>query len=365
MKQLFGAIYEKKKVLVTGHTGFKGSWLSLWLNELGADVSGYALLPDTSPNHFELLRLPVESIIGDVRRLDALDRIMVSLQPEIVFHLAAQALVRKSYKRPRDTLETNIMGTINVLEACRKTGSVKAVINVTSDKCYENREWVWGYRENDALGGVDPYSVSKSCSELITRAYRKSLFDSGHPGGRRILLATVRAGNVIGGGDWSEDRLVPDLIKALANERKAIVRNPNATRPWQHVLEPLSGYLQLGQMLLQGRASFADAWNFGPKDVVGVTVEEMAERLKNACAGMDYEVKQLEDDFHEAHSLRLDCSKAGTMLHWRGVWDSAKAVDQTMKWYEDYYENGIVNSLKDIAQYVGDAKKDGIEWAKT
>ncbi|WP_155315058.1 CDP-glucose 4,6-dehydratase [Desulfosarcina alkanivorans] len=364
MKTLFGGIYDKKRVLVTGHTGFKGSWLSLWLNELGAEVTGYALPPDTSPSHYELLGLPVESLIGDVRDPEAFAGVMERRQPEIVFHLAAQPLVRRSYKIPRETFETNIMGTVNVLEACRKTASVTAIINVTSDKCYENREWARGYKENDAMGGFDPYSASKGCSELITGAYRKSFFTSDCPDDRRILLASARAGNVIGGGDWAEDRLVPDLIRALANREKAIIRNPNATRPWQHILEPLSGYLQLGQMLLQGNAVYADSWNLGPKDETEVTVGELAERCRNCCPGMDYEVRQCEKALHEADSLKLDCSKANTKLRWKGVWDSSTAVDKTVKWYGDYYDKGIVNSMNDIAQYVADAEKDGIEWVK-
>ena len=364
MKNLFGGIYNKRKVLITGHTGFKGSWLALWLSEMGADVVGYSLDPQTIPSHFVLLDIPMTSVIGDIRDLNHLSETFQRYEPEIVFHMAAQPLVRLSYKEPKETIEINVMGVVNVFEACRNTPSVKAVINITSDKCYENKEWVWGYRENDAMGGFDPYSASKGCSELVTSAYRNSFFHPEQYGQRhQVLVASVRAGNVVGGGDWAEDRLIPDIIKAVNSKKKVIIRNPHATRPWQHVLEPLSGYLHLGQKLLQGKKEFADAWNFGPKDEEAVTVGEIVEQFKSSWVDMDYEIQQDGNNPHEASLLKLDCSKAHTVLHWRSVWDSPITIERTVNWYREYYENKGVISLSDINSYVADAQKKKVEWA--
>ncbi len=364
MKNLFGGIYNNKRVLITGHTGFKGSWLALWLTKLGAEVAGYALEPPASPSHYDLLSLPMTSIIGDVRDIEKLSDTFERYRPEIVFHMAAQPLVRHSYRDPKYTLETNIMGTVNVLEACRSIPSVKAIINITSDKCYENKEWVWGYRENDAMGGADPYSASKGCSELVTSAYRNSFFHPEQYGQRhQVLVASVRAGNVVGGGDWAEDRLIPDIIRALSNKKKVIIRNPHATRPWQHVLEPLSGYLHLGQKLLQGKKEFADAWNFGPKDEEAVTVGEIVEQFKSSWVDMDYEIQQDGNNPHEAGLLKLDCSKAHIKLHWKSVWDSLTTIERTVEWYKEYYKNNGVISLRDISVYVADAQRMNVEWA--
>lgn len=273
MRNLFCGVYKKRKVLITGHTGFKGSWLTFWLSQMGADVLGYALEPDTNPNHFSMLDLPIASVIGDIRDIEHLTRVFDRFQPEIIFHLAAQSLVRRSYDDPAETFKTNVIGTVNIFEACRRTSSVRAVINVTSDKCYENREWLWGYRENDPMGGYDPYSASKGCAELVTSAYRNSFFNLAEYDRKHYtLLASVRAGNVIGGGDWAKDRIMTDIMEAVSQGEKLYIRNPRATRPWQHVLEPLSGYLLLGQKLLEGEKEFAEAWNFGPNDDGAISI---------------------------------------------------------------------------------------------
>ena len=320
---MFNRIYHNTRVLITGHTGFKGSWLALWLSTMGANVTGYSLPPPTEPNHFDLLGLDINSIIGDIRDAEKLKRVFKEQQPEIVFHLAAQPIVRFSYKDPVETFSSNVMGTINVFEASRESGTVRAIVNVTSDKCYENREWPWGYREIDPLGGYDPYSASKGCAELITSCWRNSFFNLKDYGStHHTLLASGRAGNVIGGGDWAADRLIPDMMRAVSQNGKVKIRNPHATRPWQHVLEPLSGYLLLGQRLLEGRKEFAEAWNFGPSDDGNATVEEIVGQVKKAWPKIDYEIQCDSDQPHEAGMLRLDCSKARAKLQWRPVWDA-------------------------------------------
>lgn len=345
--------------MITGHTGFKGSWLALWLKELGAKVVGYSLEPPTKPNHFELLKLDIISIIGDIRDAEKLHRAFRAHDPEIVFHLAAQPLVRYSYKNPVETFETNVMGTINVFESCRNTKTVRAIVNITSDKCYENKEWVWGYRENDTMGGFDPYSASKGCAELVTNSYRNSFFNPAHS---PALLASARAGNVIGGGDWAEDRLFPDIMKATGGGGKVVIRNPKATRPWQHVFEPLSGYLRLGQKLLEGRREFAEGWNFGPGDESNICVEDLASRVKTEWAGVRYEIQNSHGNPHEAVLLKLDCSKAHARLQWRPVWDIRKTVEITTRWYKEFYENGEINSRVDLNRYMADAKSQKLEW---
>lgn len=396
---LFGDIYSGRRVLITGHTGFKGSWLALWLKELGAEVIGYALEPTTNPNHFELLTKPLTlspshpltfvSIIEDIRDGKKLKEAFQTYSPDIVFHLAAQPLVRYSYKNPVETFETNVMGTINVLEACRHNESVRAIVNVTSDKCYENKEWVWGYRENDPMGGYDPYSASKGCAELVTNSYRNSFFSPTHPPSHPLtclpthpltpspshlltlspphpftLLASARAGNVIGGGDWAEDRLVPDIMKAAGENKKVIIRNPKATRPWQHVLEPLSGYLRLGQKLLEGKREFAEGWNFGPDDESNISVENMALRVKGEWERVEYEMRTDTNNPHEAGLLKLDCSKAHARLQWRPVWDIKKTIETTTRWYKEFYENGKINSLVDLNGYIVDAKSKKLAWTE-
>jgi CDP-glucose 4,6-dehydratase len=333
--RLFSNIYQGKRVLVTGHTGFKGSWLCAWLTSLGAEVLGFSLDPNTSPNHFELIRsdLAMESVFGDIRDLVALQKNWAAFQPEIVFHLAAQPLVRLSYEKPLETLHTNILGTANVFEACRHTPSVRAIVNITSDKCYENREWAWGYRENDPMGGYDPYSASKGCAELVTAAYRNSFFSGDSSS---LLLASVRAGNVIGGGDWAKDRIVTDMMEAASRDEKLRIRNPQATRPWQHVLEPLSGYLLLGQRLLEGEKAYADAWNFGPNDDGAISVIQVVQEMQKTWNRIDYQVEANENNPHEAGMLKLDCSKTKMRLKWKGVWNSRITFTQTAEWYKKF-----------------------------
>jgi CDP-glucose 4,6-dehydratase len=311
--------WQDKKVLLTGHTGFKGSWLSVWLQMLGAQVVGYSLPAHTQPCLFDLAQVGnrMTSIVGDVRDLDHLVQMMKNFQPEIVIHMAAQALVRESYKNPVNTYTVNVMGTVNLLEAVRQVRGVKAVVNVTSDKCYENQEWVWGYRESEAMGGYDPYSSSKGCSELVTTAYRNSFFHPTSYEQHGVGIATARAGNVIGGGDWASDRLIPDILKAWQKGQKALIRYPNAIRPWQHVLEPLSGYLILAEHLYRDGSTYGGAWNFGPNESdaqkAGWIVEQMAD-LWGRNAGWDQEASLHP---HEANYLKLDCSKARSQLKWR------------------------------------------------
>lgn len=365
METLFNNIYKDKVVLVTGHTGFKGSWLSLWLKELGANVIGYALEPPTKPNHFELLKLNITSIIDDIRDRKRLSNTFNKYKPDIVFHLAAQPLVRDSYSDPVYTFETNIMGTINVFESCRKADSVKAIINVTSDKCYENKEWIWGYRENDPMGGYDPYSVSKGCSELVTSAYRNSFFNLNDYGKtHNILLSSVRAGNVIGGGDWAKYRLIPDIMKATKKNETVIIRNPDATRPWQHVLEPLSGYLLLGEKLLEGKKEFAEAWNFAPESNEFVKVYDVVNLIKKYWHKVDFKILKKAVDLHEANLLKLDCSKANIKLNWRSVWSSKKTFEKTVNWYKNFYEKSKINTLKDINNYITDAIEQNLLWTR-
>ena len=363
MRNLFCGVYKKRKVLITGHTGFKGSWLTFWLSQMGADVLGYALEPDTNPNHFSMLDLPIASVIGDIRDIEHLTRVFDRFQPEIIFHLAAQSLVRRSYDDPAETFKTNVMGTVNIFEACRRTSSVRAVINVTSDKCYENREWLWGYRENDPMGGYDPYSASKGCAELVTSAYRNSFFNLAEYDRKHYtLLASVRAGNVIGGGDWAKDRIMTDIMEAVSQGEKLYIRNPRATRPWQHVLEPLSGYLLLGQKLLEGEKEFAEAWNFGPNDDGAISIVQMVKQIQKIWNKIDYQVEQDKNNPHEAGLLKLDCSKARMKLNWNGAWDSRTTFAKTAIWYQSYYENQQVITEDQLKEYVVDAGELGLAW---
>jgi len=357
----FQGIYTGKRVLITGHTGFKGSWLAFWLTKMGADILGYALEPATDPNHFSMLNLPVDSVIGDIRDIEHLANVFKRFQPEIVFHLAAQPLVRLSYEEPLETLHTNILGTANVLEVCRRTSSVRAIINITSDKCYKNREWVWGYRENDPMGGYDPYSASKGCAELITSAYRNSFFNLDNYGKKhQILLSSVRAGNVIGGGDWSKDRIVTDMMESVASGKTFFIRNPHATRPWQHVLEPLSGYLLLGQKLLEGKKEFAEAWNFGPNDDGAIPVVQMVQEMQKIWNKIDYQIEQNKNNHHEAGLLKLDCSKARIRLNWKGIWDSRTTFAKTAEWYQKFYEEGSVITESQLESYIQDGSSKRI-----
>lgn len=333
MKGLFNDVFEGKTVLVTGHTGFKGSWLSIWLNELGANVVGYALAPHTKDDNFVVSGVgkKIESNIGDIRDFDGIRRVFNKYHPEIVFHMAAQPLVRLSYAQPKLTYDTNIGGTVNLLECCRASSSVKVIINVTTDKCYENKEWVWGYRENDTLGGYDPYSSSKACSEIITAAYRNSFFNLGNE-----FLSSVRAGNVIGGGDWNTDRLIPDCIRALKKGEPIKIRAPHALRPWQHVLDALSGYLLLASKMYEDGDKYAGAWNFGPHYSSVITVEELVVRVISDWGGGSFKdlPKQSPQIKHESNLLMLDISKAFNLLNWSPLLSVDEAIEYTVDWYK-------------------------------
>jgi CDP-glucose 4,6-dehydratase len=343
--------WKGKKVFITGHTGFKGSWLSIWLNSMGAILTGYALVPNTKPNFFDaaLVADDMESIVGDVRDLDKLTQAMSGFAPDIVIHMAAQPLVRLSYKNPVDTYSTNVMGTVNLLEAVRSVASVKAVVNVTTDKCYENKEWSWGYREDEPMGGHDPYSNSKGCSELVTAAYRSSFFN----GSGSANIASGRAGNVIGGGDWAEDRLIPDFFRSFENNQSVVIRNPSATRPWQHVLEPLSGYLVLAEQLYLNGDRYAEAWNFGPEDddvkPVRSIIEYLVERWGDGASWIHDESEQP----HEAQLLKLDISKAKQLLGWQPKWSLFRALDSIVEWQKIWLSGGDLKmvTLKQIRQF--------------
>ena len=345
-----------KKVFLTGHTGFKGSWISLWLQQLGAELTGYALKPPTNPSLFEVANVAqgMRSIIGDIRDNSKLINTMREASPDIVIHMAAQPLVRRSYVDPIETYSTNVMGTVHILEAVRQTPSVRAMINVTSDKCYENKEWVWGYREFEPMGGFDPYSNSKGCAELVTSAYRNSFFNpvkfnSEH----HVALATARAGNVIGGGDWAEDRLIPDILRAISDGLPVIIRNPNAIRPWQHVLEPLSGYLLLAQKLYEEGIAYAEAWNFGPNDDDSKPVKWIAEHLTHHWGdGASWQLDQSNHP-HEAHFLKLDCSKAKMRLNWFPRWDLMHSLEMIIDWQRKWIKKGDMRSatLNQIEQF--------------
>ncbi len=365
MTSLFSLIYKNKTVLVTGHTGFKGSWLVYWLSQMGAKVIGYSLEAPTNPNHIELLDLDITSIIGDIRDLDKLNQVFSEYKPDIVFHLAAQPLVRLSYENPIETYETNVIGTLKVFEASR-INNVKAIVNITSDKAYENKEWVWGYRENDPMGGYDPYSSSKGCADILATSYRNSYFNiNEYKKTHNTLIATCRAGNVIGGGDWAKDRLITDIMISVSIGKKVRIRNPKATRPWEHVLEPLSGYLQIGQKLLEEKVEFAEAWNFGPSDEGSITVEEVVLNVKKHWNKIDYEINRDPNQLHEANLLKLDCSKAHILLNWKDVWDSDTTFEKTVKWYKAYYENNKnIITKEDLQNYINDAKKLNLEWTK-
>ena len=356
-------VFSGRRVLVTGHTGFKGSWLCEWLLSLGADVTGIALAPATTPALFNLLGLSqrIRHHVTDVRDIAAISAIFGAVQPEVVFHLAAQPLVRLSYREPRETWEVNVGGTVNVLEAVRASESVRACVVVTSDKCYDNREWPWGYRESDPMGGHDPYSSSKGAAELAVASWRKSfLAQSG------CRLASARAGNVIGGGDWAADRIVVDFVTAVAAGRTLSLRNPQATRPWQHVLEPLSGYLDLAARLFgDGGETFADSWNFGPAEASVVTVGELARYLVQAWGSGTIEDVSRPGQLHEAGSLKLDCSKARSRLGWHGIWDVPQTVAATVEWYRQHHQGRNIDAItrEQISTYTLQARHAGIPWA--
>lgn len=353
---LFGGQFRGRRVLLTGHTGFKGSWMALWLQRMGAEVTGIALAPATEPSHWALTAPPIRSLMIDVRDAAAVGAAVRQHQPEIVFHLAAQALVRPSYQRPVETWSTNVMGTTHVLEACRLTPGVRAIVVVTSDKCYDNPETGQAFVESDPLGGYDPYSASKAATELVAASYRRSFFGTGP------LLATARAGNVIGGGDWAADRLLPDLVRGVQRGRPTVIRNPDATRPWQHVLESVSGYLQLGQRLLEGDDAAAGAWNFGPGPEGNVSVGRMLEGLRSHWPGLAWQVER-DESRHEARLLQLDAGKARRQLAWRPVWTLQRTQAATAEWYSHFLAHGEALSDRQLGAYLLDAQAAGLGWA--
>ncbi len=346
--------WKGKKVYVTGHTGFKGSWLCLWLQDMGAIVKGFALEPNTNPNLFTFAKVGqnMDSEIGDITDLKHIADSMIAFNPEVLIHMAAQPLVRLSYQEPVLTYATNVMGTVNVLEAARKCINLKAIVSVTTDKCYENKEWAWGYRENEAMGGHDPYSSSKGCAELVTSAYRNSFFNSPN----QASLASARAGNVIGGGDWSDDRLIPDILKAFEKNEPVIVRNPMSTRPWQHVLEPLSGYLVLAEHLYEEGIAYAEAWNFGPKDEDCKSVNWILDKMVSKWGkGASWELDK-NNNPHEAGYLKLDCSKAAMQLNWRPKWNLEETLESIINWQQNFLtgKNSKELCLREIAKYQKD-----------
>jgi CDP-glucose 4,6-dehydratase len=353
---MFSGIYAERRILVTGHTGFKGSWLCLWLASLGAQVRGFSLAPDTRPSHWDLLGLQaIDDVRGDLRDPAAVDAAIRDWQPEIVFHLAAQPLVRRSYREPVVTFDTNVMGLVHVLEALRKTPSVRVFVNATTDKVYADAIRADGYVESDPLGGHDPYSTSKACAELVTESYRKSFLAPA------VQMATARAGNVIGGGDWAEDRLVPDIVRAVAGKTRLDIRNPSAVRPWQHVLEPLSGYLRLGQALFEGDVT-SYAWNFGPSVDANLPVSGLIEGIRRHWPELAVAVSPGPHP-HEAEVLRLDCKHASTDLGWTPVWDAAETIQRTVDWYGAYLADGTVATRLDLDAYIQAAKARGLSWA--
>jgi len=354
------SFWKGKTVFITGHTGFKGSWLSLWLQSMGARITGFSLPPPTDPSLFVVGRVHegMESINGDIRNLEQLQAAIERNKPEIVVHMAAQSLVRYSYQNPIDTYSTNVMGTVNVLEAVHRVGSVRVVINVTSDKCYENREWVWGYRENEPMGGHDPYSSSKGCAELVTSAYRRSFFNIDDYAKHGVALASVRAGNVIGGGDWAEDRLIPDILRAITQKKPVVIRNPRAIRPWQHVLEPLKGYLLLAEKMWESGPEFSEGWNFGPNDDDAKSVEWIVNEMTGQWRGGATWKLDDREHSHEANYLKLDISKAKLRLGWRPRLRLEDALQRVVAWHKAQQSKAemrqfTINQIEEYAQLPG------------
>ncbi len=343
--------WKGKRVFLTGHSGFKGSWLSLWLQKMGSTVKGYSLPPPTTPSLFEVANVGtnMESEFADIRDLEQLRNSMVSFNPDVLIHMAAQPLVRLSYTNPVDTYATNVMGTVNVLEAAKFCTNLRAIVSVTTDKCYENKEWLWGYRENEPMGGHDPYSSSKACAELVTSAYRQSFFYKSD----QASLASARAGNVIGGGDWAVDRLIPDILHAFEKGEAVKVRNPLATRPWQHVLEPLSGYLILAEHLYYYGKDFAEAWNFGPKDEDCRSVNWILDKMTATWGDGASWILDEESNPHEAGYLKLDCSKAAARLNWKPRWQLDHTLNLIVKWHQNWQSGSNMHEqcLQEIAAY--------------
>ncbi len=355
--------YKNKKVLITGHTGFKGSWLAFWLHNLKADVYGYSLAPPTDPCLFEILNLSgkINHNSGDILDSEKLNLLFQEIQPEIVFHLAAQPIVRRSYIIPKLTYETNVIGTINVLEAIRNTKSVKSAVVVTSDKCYENTASINGYRESDPMGGYDPYSSSKGCTELVVSAYRKSFYNVSKYGDQhQVAIASARAGNVIGGGDWAEDRLIPDCAKSISRDEEIIIRNPVAVRPWQHVLEPLAGYLLLGRQLFLNGSEYSSAWNFGPNEEDAISVEEVVRGIIKEWGRGSFRI-EADKIFHEEKYLKLNIDKAKNLLGWNPAYSVSEAIDKTTDWYKNYYDHKEIDIVdftrSQIEEYENKIKK--------
>jgi len=357
MTELFQGAFRNRRVLVTGHTGFKGSWLCLWLERLGARVVGFSLGPPTQPSHFELLGLNMESLNGDIRDLDHFGSVIEVTRPEIIFHLAAQSLVSESFFDPTGTFATNVQGTANLLECCRSCPSVQAVVVVSSDKCYHIYDQANAFRETDKLGGLDPYSASKAGTELVVMSYRDSFFK--HNG---VLVASCRAGNVLGGGDWASNRLLPDLMVAAFHRRVVTIRRPEAIRPWQHVLDVLAGYLLLAMRLVQGDRSCASAWNFGPREFAGVTVKEITSMVKAEWEAVDFTCDGIQT-FPETAVLRLNSNRAMNLLDWEPIWSSIeKTIYETVGWYRQYYETEAVISGTQLDRYVEEAKRKDCAW---
>ncbi len=360
LNHLFKGIYKDKTVLVTGHTGFKGSWLAFWLQKMGAKAIGYALKSNLAYNHLDLLPNPnLTSYLYNINDQTVLEKVIQEHRPDIIFHLAAQSIVRYSYQNPVETYQTNLMGSLNIYEVAKNCSSVKAIVSITTDKVYENNEWIWGYRENDRLGGFDPYSASKACVEIMTESYRRSFLKD-----KNLLLATARAGNVIGGGDWATDRLIPDIITAIKNRATVKIRNPKAIRPWQHVLEPLTGYLQLGQKLLENKSEFAEAWNFAPDINQCIEVEKVLLIIQNKWDELKYDVNQEANQLHEANTLKLDNTKATTVLQWKPIWGMEQTINYTIEWYKSWImENKIITETQ-LSDYVQEALKKNVIWTE-
>jgi CDP-glucose 4,6-dehydratase len=353
--RFFNDIYKDRRVFLTGHTGFKGSWLACWLSRwLGAKVCGFSDDQKTEPHHYSLLKdsLDIDDHCGDIRHYEAVARSLCEFQPEIVFHFAAQPLVRRSYKEPLETFSTNTLGTANILQSARQCDSVKAVVIITTDKVYENLEVPRGYKETDVLGGYDPYAASKACAEIVVNSFRRSFYET-----EKKLLASCRAGNVVGGGDWAEDRLIPDIVRSAARGDTTFIRMPGAVRPWEHVLEPISGYLLLGQYLLEGKSEFAEAWNFGPDVESNVTVGEVVKRASEIWNKIHIDVSK-EPQPHETTLLMLDCEKAKTRLNWKPVWNLQQTIEKTVEWYREFYEHGTILTWEQLEEYI-DKKERG------